>query len=202
MVVFPVKNLPLNKSVYGLGQASRSWQAHLTSCLKMLLVGIKQCLGDACVFRLVREGRMAIIAIVHVDDIFAIGPKKSGYNRFRDESSHLVQVKNLGELCLFGGCHYLQDRQRGTLAISWQTFARELGRELRVISEQSVPFGVGVKLEEFEEEKVESWPFRKLVGSRVCLSISTRPDTLNAVRDVVRSCSTPKPVCWETTLGI
>ena len=60
----------LNTSLYRLKQASRSWHAHLTTCLKTL--GFQQCLSDACVFRLVEEGRVAIIAVVHVDDIFAV----------------------------------------------------------------------------------------------------------------------------------
>ena len=68
------KVVRLNKSLYGLKQASRSWHAHLTTCLNTL--GFQQCLADACVFRLVEEGRIAIIAVVHVDDIFAVGLKR------------------------------------------------------------------------------------------------------------------------------
>ena len=56
------KVVRLNKSLYGLKQASRSWHAHLTTCLNTL--GFQQCLADACVFRLVEEGRVAIIAVV------------------------------------------------------------------------------------------------------------------------------------------
>ena len=84
-----------NKSLYGLKQASRSWHAHLTSCLKTL--GFQQCLADTCVFRLVEDGRVAIIAVVHVDDIFAVG-LKSRCDVFRDELDRLVPVKNLDEL--------------------------------------------------------------------------------------------------------
>ena len=62
-----------------LKQASRSWHAHLTTCLKTL--GFQQCLADACVFPLVEEGRVGIIAVVHVDDIFAVG-LKSGCDVF------------------------------------------------------------------------------------------------------------------------
>ena len=60
-------------------QASWSWHAHLTTCLKTL--GFQQCLADACVFPLVEEGRVGIIAVVHVDDIFAVG-LKSGCDVF------------------------------------------------------------------------------------------------------------------------
>ena len=67
------KIVRLNKSLYGL-QASRSWHAHLTSCLKTL--GFQQCLADACGFRLVEEERVSIIAVVHVDHIFVVGLKR------------------------------------------------------------------------------------------------------------------------------
>ena len=89
------KIVRLKKSLYGLKQASRSWHAHLTSCFKTL--GFQQCLADACVFRLIEEGRVAIIVVVHVNDIFAVG-LKSRCNGFRDEFNRMVPFKNLGEL--------------------------------------------------------------------------------------------------------
>ena len=67
------KIVRLNKSLYGLKHASRSCHAHLTACLKTL--GFQQCLADACAFRLVEEGRVVIIAVLHDDHIFAVGLK-------------------------------------------------------------------------------------------------------------------------------
>ena len=89
------KIVRLNKSLCGLKQASRLWHAHLTSCFKTL--GFQQCLADAGVFRLVEKGRAAIIAVVHVDDIFAVG-MNSRCDVFRDELNRMVPVKTLGEL--------------------------------------------------------------------------------------------------------
>ena len=117
------KVVRLNKSLYGLNQASRSWHAHLTTCVKTL--GFQECLTDACVFRLVGEGRVAIIAVVHVDDIFAVG-LKIRCDAFRDKLNQMVPVKNLGELRWYGGCHYTREREMGTLTISQKTFADEL----------------------------------------------------------------------------
>ena len=194
------KVVRLNKSLYGLKQASRSWYAHLTTCLNTL--GFQQCLADACVFRLVEEGRIAIIAVVHVDDIFAVG-LKSRCDVFRDELNRTVSVKNLGELRWYGGCHYLREREMGTVTIPQKTFADKLVKKYCVTSTQSVPLGVGVKLEEFnEDEIVENWPFRELVGSLMWLSISTRPDIANAVRAVARYCTAPRAIHWKAALGI
>ena len=194
------KIVRLNKSLYGLVQASRSWHAHLTTCLKTL--GFQQGLADACVFRLVEEGCVGIIPIVHVDDIFAVG-FKSRCDVFRDELNRMVPVKNMGELGWYGGCHYTRKREMGTLTISQKTFADELVKTFCVTSTQGVQLRVGVKLEEFnEDEKVENWPFRELVGSLMWLSISTRPDSANAVRAVARYCTAPRATRWKAALGI
>ena len=70
-------------------------------------------------------------------------------------------------------------------------------------SKQRVPLRVDVKLEEFDEdERVENWPFRELVGSLMWPSISTRPDISNAVRAVARYCTAPRAIHWKAALGI
>ena len=194
------KIVRLNKSLYGLKQASRSWYAHLTTCLKTL--NFQQCLADACVFRLVEEGRVAIIAVVHVDDIFAVG-LKSRCDVFRDELNRMVPVKNLSEVRWYGGCHYTREREMGTLTISQKMFADALVKTFCVASTKSVPLRVGVKLEDFDEDgRVEKRPFRELVGSLMWLSISTRPDISNAVRGVARYCTAPRAIHWKAALGI
>ena len=190
----------LNKSLYGLEQASRTWHARLTTCLKRL--GFEQCMADVCVFRLIENGRVAITAVVHVDDIFAVGKKKR-CDRFCADSNQTIPIKNLGDLKWYGGCRYSGDRKRSTLTISQQSFAEKLVKNFRVTSVQSVPLKLGVKLEEFDEnEETERWTFRELVGCLMWLAISTRPDISNAVRSVARYCSASKAVHWKSAVGI
>ena len=68
------KIVRLNKRLYGLKQTSRTWHDHLTTCLQRL--GFEQFMTDVCVFRVVEDGRVAITAVVHVDNIFAVGQKE------------------------------------------------------------------------------------------------------------------------------
>ena len=56
------KIVRLNKRLYGLNHASRTWHAHLTACLKIL--GFEQCVKNAFVFRLIEDGRVAIKVLV------------------------------------------------------------------------------------------------------------------------------------------
>ena len=51
------KIVRLNKSLYGLKQASRQWHAHVARCLTL---GLLQCKADACVFHLMEEGSVTI----------------------------------------------------------------------------------------------------------------------------------------------
>ena len=88
---------------------------------------------------------MAITAVVHVDDIFAVGQKER-CDRLCVDLNRTIPVKNLGDLKWYGGCRYSRDRKRGTLTISQQSFAEELVKKFRVTSVQSVPLKVGVKL--------------------------------------------------------
>jgi len=194
------KVVRLNKSLYGLKQASRLWHAHLITCLKSL--GFEQCQADVCVFRLIEDGRVAITAVVHVDDIFSVG-RKERCDRFCMDLNEMIPVKNLGELKWYGGCFYSRDRDRGTLTISQQSFAEDLVKKFCVDSVQNVPLKVGVRLENFSKDDVtEDWPFRELVGSLMWLSVSTRPDISNAVRSVARYSSAPKAIHWKAALGI
>ena len=83
----------LNRSLYGLKQASRSWHSHLVTCQKTL--GSEQSLANECVFRLIEAGPVPIVAVVHVGDIFAVG-----YKERCEDSNRLVKfpsiINNLG----------------------------------------------------------------------------------------------------------
>ena len=143
------KVVRLSKSLYGLKQA-RTWHAHLTTCLKRR--GFEQCMTDVCVFRLIKDGRVAITAGLHVDDVFAVGHKER-CDRICVGLNQTIPVKNLGDLKWYGRCPYLRDRKRGTLTIPQQSFAEESVKKFRVTSVQSVPLKVGVKLEDFNEDE-------------------------------------------------
>ena len=120
---------------------------------------------------MIEYGLVAITAVVHVDDIFAVG-RKERCDRFCMDLIGMIPVKNLGELKWYGGCFYSRDRDRGTLTISQHSFAQDLVKKFCVDSVQNVPIKVGAKLENFSEDDVtEDWPFRELVGSLMWLSI-------------------------------
>ena len=63
----------LGRSLYDLKQASRTWHQHSVRGMKCL--GFEQCAADACVMRLMEKGTIAMVVVVHVDDMFSTGLK-------------------------------------------------------------------------------------------------------------------------------
>ena len=194
------KVVRLNRSLYGLKQASRAWHGHLVSRLKHL--GFEQCAADACVFRLIECGSVVIFAVVHVDDIFAVG-RKERCDRFCEDLNRLVPINNLGELSWYAGCNFSRDRVKGTLTISQKAFAEKLVEKFGVTRSSRVPASPSVKLEEFDESEPEGqWPYRELVGGLMWLSNQTRPDITNATRAVARYNHAPKSVHWRAAMQV
>ncbi|CAB1102594.1 unnamed protein product [Ectocarpus sp. CCAP 1310/34] len=168
----------LNKSLNGPKQASRQWQSHWARCL--ICLGFVQYLADTCVFRLIEEGRVVVTLEVHVDYIFSIGEERC--DQFGRDLNTMVPVKNPGDLRWYCGCFYVGDWDAGTLKISQQTYAKELGMEFGEENGKEIPLPVGLKLSEYDQdEDVISWPFRELIGSLMWLATQTKPDIANAV---------------------
>ena len=72
------KVVKLNKSVYGLKQAGRRWAMHLGDVIvRKIELRMEQCKADPCVFRLIRDGVVVMIACVHVDDITVAGESEA-----------------------------------------------------------------------------------------------------------------------------
>ena len=60
----------LQRSIYGLVQASRSWNIHFDELIKAY--GFIQTFGEACIYKKV-SGSSAAFLILYVDDILLIG---------------------------------------------------------------------------------------------------------------------------------
>ena len=86
------KVVRLNRSLYGLKQASRLWHNHLLWHMKSL--DFEQSLADACAMRLVESGTVFIVTVGYVDDIFAVG-RKARCDQFCDDLNRLEPINNL-----------------------------------------------------------------------------------------------------------
>ena len=90
----------LGRSLYDLKQASRTWHQHSVRGMKCL--GFEQCAADACVMRLMEKGTIAMVVVVHVDDMFSTGLKSRREKLGRDLKEY-PPIYNLGERRLYAG---------------------------------------------------------------------------------------------------
>ena len=197
---FSGKVVRLRRSLYGLKQASRTCHYHLVRGMKAL--GFEQCEADACVMRLVEDGGVSVVVVVHVHEIFAIG-RKSRCDKFGHDLDAYVPITNLGELRWYAACRFERDRVAGTVKISQQASAEKIVTKFGVTCGKPTPMVVGLRLDEFDQEEVEvEEPFRSLVRYLMWLANQTRPDILNAVRAVARYSHSPKLVHWKAAIHI
>ena len=68
------KVVRLGKSLYGLRQASRTFNKRLVQDLKT--IGFGQCLTDPCVLRFMMGEEVFGMIVIHVDDILYAGLKR------------------------------------------------------------------------------------------------------------------------------
>ena len=97
----------LNKSLYGLKQASTTFLKRLVSDLKR--IGFEQSRSDPCVLRFIMGDEVVGMVAIHVDDILYAGTKSLAKVVVEILGGSLP-TKNLGEVKFFLGCDFATAR--------------------------------------------------------------------------------------------
>ena len=102
------KNLvcKLNKSICGLKQSPRCWNAALDSCLKGM--GFSQSNSDPCIYHSVAGGEVFYIG-VYVDDTLLAGQNEKRIQEVKDALAQKFDIKDMGKLHYFLGMSVTQD---------------------------------------------------------------------------------------------
>ena len=90
----------LHKSIYGLKQASRSWNKRFDQVIKSF--GFDQNEEKPCVYKKMQDD-IVVFLILYVDDIFLIGNNFEMLSKVRIQLTTQFQMKDLGEAqCVLG----------------------------------------------------------------------------------------------------
>ncbi|KAL2251379.1 UNVERIFIED_CONTAM: Retrovirus-related Pol polyprotein from transposon RE1 [Sesamum indicum] len=161
----------LEKSLYGLKQASRKWNEEFTT--KVSEFGFVQCSHDHCLF--VKGSGLNLIALlVYVDDILITSACEDSIMPVKDYLDKLFTVKHFGSAKYFLGLEMA--RSAGGMVVSQHKYAQDIVDDVKLSKGRHVTTSLlpGLKLtKNTGAELTNPSKYRRLVGRLLlgCLPI-------------------------------
>jgi hypothetical protein len=189
----------LMKSIYGLKQASRSWNIRFDEVIKSF--GFSQNIDEPCVYKKV-SGRIITFLILYVDDILLVGNDVGAMSSIKMWLSSHFAMKDLGEASYILRIKLFRDRKKRLLGLSQVNYIDKILARFSMQDSKKgfSPFRHGVRLSkkmcsktQEEREKMRNCPYALAIGSLMYAMLCTRPDICYAVSIVSRYQSNPGP---------
>ena len=193
----------LNKSIYGLKQASRQWYLKFDEVV--IKNGFKENVADQCIYLKV-SGSSYIFMVLYVDDILLASNNSDLLIETKQMLSSHFDMKDLGEASYVLGIQILRNRAKGELKLSQRTYIDKVLKRFNMqsCSPGKAPIVKGDKLStdqcpqnESEKENMKTVPYSSVVGSLMYAQVCTRPDIAFAVGVLGRYLSNPGLMHWQ-----
>jgi hypothetical protein len=190
----------LLKSLYGLKQASRSWNVKFDGYLVGL--GFVRSVADPCVYRRSEENGIVILAI-WVDDGLLCGPDKNKLLELISQLSTHLDI-TARDADFFIGIKIDRDRIRHTIHLSQEQYTNRILRRFKMLEcnpkmQPADPY-VRLTIDGIEggssSPTIDDSTYREAVGSLMFLMVCTRPDIAFAVGQVAQFSHNPKQAHW------
>ncbi|KAG7556307.1 Reverse transcriptase RNA-dependent DNA polymerase [Arabidopsis suecica] len=182
--------LKLEKSLYGLKQASRQWYLKFSTTLMNL--GFKKSQADHTLFTR-KTGNVFTALLVYVDDIVIAGNNEEVIDQLKKDLAQAFKLRDLGPLKYFLGLEIARSEEG--ISVCQRKYTLELLEETGLLGcrPSSIPMEPSIKLTQHNNEPELENPevYRRLVGKLMYLTI-TRPDITYAVNKLCQFSSSPK----------
>ena len=109
----------LERSIYGLKQASRLWNIIFDQAVKSY--GFDQNIDEPCVYKRV-QGNAFVFLILYVDDILLIGNDVELLSAVKGWLATQFDMTDIGEASYALGIKLLRDRKNKLIALSQETY--------------------------------------------------------------------------------
>src|ERR1051325_9452532 len=198
----------LKKSIYGLKQASRSWNIRFDTAIKSY--GFLQNVDEPCVYKRIVNSTVAFL-VLYVDDILLIGNDVRYLTDIKNWLATQFQMKDLGEAQYILGIQIVRNRKNRVLAMSQATYIDKMLSRYKMQNSKrgALPFRHGIHLSQTQcpktpqdVEDMRRIPYASAVGSLMYAMLCTRPDICYAVGIVSRYQSTPGYEHWTAVKNI
>jgi hypothetical protein len=198
----------LKKSIYGLKQASRSWNIRFDEVVKGF--GFRQSEEEPCVYKK-ESGSAVVFLILYVDDILLIGNDIPMLQTVKTSLNNSFSMKDLGEATYILGIKIYRDRSKRLIGLSQDTYIDKVLKRFNM--EQSkkgfLPMSHGMRFSEkqcpstpHERERMSKIPYASAIGSIMYAMICTRPDVSYALSVASRYQANPGESHWTLVKNI
>ena len=178
----------LEKSLYGLKQASSKWYSKLSNAL--ISLNYMQSTTDYCLFTKA-EGSSFTAILVYVDDLVLAGNNLEEIQHVKQFFDRQFKIKDLGQLRFFLG--FEVSRSQSGIVINQRKYTLELLSDVGLLASKpvSTPMNPSNK-HSHDEGTAYSDPssYRQLIGRLLYLT-NTRPDICFAVQQLSEHVSNP-----------
>ncbi|KAL0453806.1 UNVERIFIED_CONTAM: Retrovirus-related Pol polyprotein from transposon RE1 [Sesamum latifolium] len=178
----------LNRSLYGLKQASRQWNAEFTA--KVQAFGFVQSKHDHCLFSKISTKGM-IILLVYVDDILITRNSESQIQEVKTYLNDQFSIKDLGVAKYFLGLEIARSLQG--IAVTQTKYIADLIQDAGITQAKSTttPLPTGIKFTtEAGNPLTHPEIYRRLIGRVLYLGF-TRPDICHFAQQLSQFMQSP-----------
>ncbi|XP_061363749.1 uncharacterized mitochondrial protein AtMg00810-like [Gastrolobium bilobum] len=178
----------LQKSLYGLKQANRQWNARLTT--ELLALGYSQSSADHSLFTKVSNGSFTAL-LVYVDDMVLTGNNLDEIQSVKNHLDHLFRIKDLGPLKFFLGLEIA--RSQHGIVVNQRKYVLELLSDSGLLGARpaSTPIEPTLRMCQDQGEIYDDPAvYRRLIGRLLYLA-NTRPDISFTVQQLSQFMARP-----------
>ena len=187
----------LRKSIYGLKQASRSWNIRFDEAVKAY--GFIKNMDEPCVYNKVSRSVISFL-VLYVDDILLIGNDIGMLSSVKVWLSQTFSMKDLGEASYILGIRVYRDRPKRMIGLSQALYIDKILKRFSMEDSKRglLPFRHGIHLSrdmnpktDEERRQMSGVPYASAIGSLMYAMLCTRPDISHAVSVTSRYQSNP-----------
>lgn len=186
-----VRTCQLKKCLYGLKQASRSWNERFDQII--ISMGFTRLRSDSCVYILKDKN---IYLVLYVDDMLIFGKDAKCIKWIKESLSKHFQMKDIGSVKNFLGLEIF--RETGVLEVSQQSYVERILQNFGMenCKPVSTPISTSGKWKR-DEGILTTKPYKALLGCLQYLALMSRPDLCFSVNFFSQFQSSPSDSHWS-----
>lgn len=187
----------LKKALYGLRQAGRQWYTILND--KLTKMNLKPTVNEPCLFFNNHRNKDEILfVLIYVDDILIASNCENSVMNVKCELEKCFELKDIG---VARYCLGLEINQCKDMIVLSQTgyalgLIKEFGMEN--CNPVSTPSEISPRhdIKEDNDSLNDDYPYRKIIGALMYLSVATRPDISNTISRLAQFVNNPRKHHW------